>query len=85
MLSLEQALTQAVHIESRPPLIPVIHSASSTYGADGALMHYTIRPGVKAPVPGKPRLHKLSRTLRLPKPFLLDTVPGARVHETRSL
>ena len=85
VVTTEPAPTQSGHTVSRPPLIPVIHSASSTYGADGALMHYTIRPGVKAPVPGKPRLHKLSRTLRLPKPFLLDTVPGARVHETRSL
>ena len=86
-LTTEPAPTQSGHTESRPPLIPVIHSASSTYGADGALMHYTIRPGVKAPAPGKPRLHKLSRNTEAAQAVSSRHCPGcsrARNAEPRS-
>jgi len=75
-LTTEPAPTQSGHTVSRPPFIPVIHSASGTYGADGALMHYTIRPGVKAPAPGKPRLHKLSRNTEAAQAVSSRHCPG---------
>jgi len=76
VLTTEPAPTQSGHTVSRPPLIPVIQSASSTYGADGALMHYTIRPGVKAPAPGKPRLHKPSRNTEAAQAVSSRHCPG---------